>query len=90
MEWHERGFRGSQLEGDTRQRAGEAIKVQPQPAPPGCGFFTSATPNGFGAVSLVLRYHYEIVMISKAIFSMKSARSISPCDWRLTDRKRLR
>jgi pantoate kinase len=26
-------------------------EVQPQPAPPGCGFSTSATPNAFGAVS---------------------------------------
>jgi len=28
------------------------IKVQPQSAPPDCGFSTSATPKAFGAVSL--------------------------------------
>ena len=46
------------------------IKVQPQPAPPDCGFSTSVAPKAFGAVNLqVLRYHYKLVMISKTNFS---------------------
>jgi hypothetical protein len=46
--------------------------VQPQSAPPDCGFSTSATPNEFGAVSLqVSRNNYKIVMNGKTFFSLE-------------------
>jgi hypothetical protein len=45
-------------------------KVQPQSAPPDCGFSTSATPKAFGTISPagILRYHYNNVMISQDKF----------------------
>jgi len=47
--------------------------VQPQSAPPDCGFSTSATPKAFGAISsaCIPRYHYRIVMIGKINFFVR-------------------
>jgi hypothetical protein len=46
------------------------IKVQPQSAPPDCGFSTSATPKAIGAVSPAgtAGYNYKIVIISQDKF----------------------
>jgi hypothetical protein len=45
-------------------------KVQPQSAPPDCGFSTSATPKEFGAISPagISANNYKIVMISQDNF----------------------
>jgi len=47
-------------------------KVQPQSAPPDCGFSTSATPKSFGAVGPagIPSYYYKIVMIIKLNLSV--------------------
>jgi hypothetical protein len=49
----------------------QSRKVQPQSAPPDCGFSTSATPKEFGAISPAgMGYHYRIVIIGKINFSL--------------------
>jgi hypothetical protein len=44
--------------------------VQPQSAPPDCGFSTSATPKAFEAISPagISEYNYKSVMISQGKF----------------------